>query len=73
MVAYPTADEIRQARDELDQVIAEIQAVPGFENFLATPTMADIREAARDEPLVYLVAGRPGGLGRFRLRGRVMP
>jgi len=62
VVAYPTADEIRQARDELDQVIAEIQAVPGFENFLATPTMADIEEAARDEPLVYLVAATPGGL-----------
>jgi hypothetical protein len=62
VVAYPTADEIRQARDEPDQVIAEIQAVPGFEDFLATPTMADIQEAARDEPLVYLVAATPGGL-----------
>lgn len=61
-MADPTADEIRQARDELDQVIAEIQDVPGFENFLATPTMADIEQAAHDEPLVYLVAATPGGL-----------
>jgi CHAT domain-containing protein len=61
-VAEPTADEIRQARDELDRVIAEIQAVPGFETFLATPTMADIEQAAQDEPLVYLVAATPGGL-----------
>ena len=62
MVAHPTADEIRAARDELDQVIAEIQAVPGFEAFLATPTMADVEQAASDEPLVYLVAATPGGL-----------
>jgi CHAT domain-containing protein len=61
-VADPTAEEIRQARDELDRVIEEIQALPGFENFLATPTMTDIEQAAHDEPLVYLVAATPGGL-----------
>jgi CHAT domain-containing protein len=61
-VADPAVDEIRQARDELDQVIAEIQQVPGFENFLAAPSMSDIEQAAQDEPLVYLVAATPGGL-----------
>jgi CHAT domain-containing protein len=61
-VTHPTTDEIRRARDELDQVIAEIQAVPGFESFLATPTMADIEQAAHDEPLVYVIAATPGGL-----------
>lgn len=55
-------DEIRQARDELDQVIAEIQQVPGFENFLATPTMDDVTAAAGEEPLVYLAAAEPGGV-----------
>jgi CHAT domain-containing protein len=61
-VTDPRTDEIRQARAELDQVIREIQAVPGFEDFLATPTMTDIERAAHDEPLVYLVAATPGGL-----------
>jgi CHAT domain-containing protein len=61
-VTDPRTDEIRQARAELDRVIKEIQAVPGFEDFLATPTMADIERAARDEPLVYLTAAAPGGL-----------
>jgi CHAT domain-containing protein len=61
-VADPTTDEIQQARGELDQVISEIQKVPGFEAFLAAPTMADIEQAAQDEPLVYLAAATPGGL-----------
>lgn len=71
-MADPTVDEIRQAREELDQVIAEIQAVPGFENFLATPTMADIEHAAREEPLVYLVAATPGGLALVVRDGEVI-
>ena len=58
----PRTEEIRQARAELDRVVQEIQAVPGFEDFLATPTIADIERAAHDEPLVYLVAATPGGL-----------
>lgn len=58
----PTVDEIRRARDELDQVIAEIQQVPGFENFLATPTIEDVAAAAHQDPLVYLTAAEPGGL-----------
>ncbi|MFF1608805.1 CHAT domain-containing protein [Amycolatopsis sp. NPDC058278] len=58
----PTVDEIRRARDELDQVIEEIQRVPGFETFLATPTMDDVAAAADQDPLVYLTAAEPGGL-----------
>lgn len=68
----PTPDEIRQARDELDQVIAEIQAVPGFGDFLATPTIADIEQAAHDEALVYLVAATPGGLALIAHDGEVV-
>lgn len=71
MVADPTIDEIRQARDELDGVIAEIQQVPGFENFLAAPTMSDIVLAAGDEPLVYLVPATPGGVALVVLDGQV--
>jgi len=54
--------EIRQARAELDEVIAEIQQVPGFEDFLATPTIEDVTDAAVEVPLVYLTAAEPGGL-----------
>jgi len=55
-------DEIRAARRELDDVIAEIRTVPGYEHFLAAPTFEDVASAAREQPLVYLAAADPGGL-----------
>ncbi len=55
-------DEIRTARQELDDTIAEIRTVPGFEDFLAAPTFEDVAEAAEQTPLVYLAAAVPGGL-----------
>lgn len=66
-------DEIRQARDELDQVIAEIQQVPGFENFLAMPSMDDVTAAAGEDPLVYLTAAEPGGVALIVRGGDVKP
>jgi hypothetical protein len=51
-----------EARDELDQVIEEIQGIPGFDTFLATPTMDDVAAAADQDPLVYLTAAEQGGL-----------
>ena len=71
-MAEPSVEDIRRARDDLDQVISEIQAVPGFEDFLATPTMADIEQAAREEPLVYLVAAVQGGLALIVWDGDVV-
>jgi CHAT domain-containing protein len=56
-------EEIRAARRELDDVIAEIRTVPGYEDFLAAPTFEDVANAAREQPLVYLAAADPGGLG----------
>ncbi len=56
-------EEIRAARRELDDVIAEIRTVPGYEHFLAAPTFEDVANAAREQPLVYLAAADPGGLG----------
>ena len=53
---------LREARRALDEVIAEIQRVPGFEDFLATPTFDDVAEAAADQPLAYLAAAQHGGL-----------
>lgn len=56
-------DAIRAARRELDEVIAEIRAVPGHEDFLAAPTFTDISAVAEtDRPLVYLAAADAGGL-----------
>ncbi|MFD7909347.1 CHAT domain-containing protein [Streptomyces sp. NPDC059752] len=53
---------LQEARDALDAVIAEIQQVPGFADFLAAPTFGDIAEAAREQPVVYLAAAESGGL-----------
>lgn len=51
MVADPAVGEIRQARDELDRVIPEIQGIPGFENFPAS---------AEDALVLALEAQSPG-------------
>jgi CHAT domain-containing protein len=56
-------EQIRTARRELDEVIAEIRTVPGYETFLAPPTFEDVATAAREQPLVYLAAADRGGLG----------
>jgi hypothetical protein len=55
-------DDLRAARAELDAVIEEIRAVPGYEEFLAVPTFDDIAAVAADSPLVCLAAAEPGGL-----------
>lgn len=55
-------DEIRAARQELDEVIAEIRTVPGYDQFLAAPVFEDVAAAARDQSLVYVAAADPGGL-----------
>lgn len=53
-------------RDRLRQSLADaarqIREVPGYENFLAAPSLADIYETARDSPLCYLLAADTGGL-----------
>jgi CHAT domain-containing protein len=53
---------IREARDELDEVIREIQAVPELETFLAPPTFADVAAAATQHPIVYVSPAELGGL-----------
>ena len=55
-------DAIREARRELDAVIEEIQAIPGFEGFLAAPTFEDVASAADERPIVYISPAEPGGL-----------
>ena len=58
----PAVQALREARLALDQVVAEIQQVPGFEDFLATPTFDDVSRAAADQPLAYVAAAEHGGL-----------
>jgi CHAT domain-containing protein len=45
-----------------DAVIDEIRTVPGYEDFYADPTFAQIQAAAHAGPLVYLLATEAGGL-----------
>ena len=64
-------DAIREARRELDEVIEEIQAIPGFEGFLAAPTFEDVAAAADERPIVYISAAEPGGLALVVRNGDV--
>ena len=55
-----TTTQLRQA---LDQLIAQIRQVPGYEDFLTPTQWADIAIALRrDNPLVYLVTTPSGGM-----------
>ena len=52
-------DAIREARRELDAVIEEIQAIPGFEG--SSPLLPSRRASAADErPIVYISPAEPG-------------
>lgn len=55
--------DIQQAaRAKLDTAIDAIRKVPGYEEFLLPPSYEQIAFAARDAPLVYLIATPAGGL-----------
>lgn len=49
-------------RAELEEAIAAIRQVPGYEDFLKPPTFNTIRAAAQEFPLVYIVVTEMGGL-----------
>jgi CHAT domain-containing protein len=50
-------------RQQLDSLLQEIRQEPGYENFLALPTFAEVRQAASsDRPLVYLSTTSAGSL-----------
>ncbi|MEO3809076.1 CHAT domain-containing protein [Sphaerisporangium sp. B11E5] len=53
--------ELRAARRELDEVVGLIRQVPGYEDFLAAPTFADVAAAA-ERPLCYVTAAEAEGL-----------
>jgi CHAT domain-containing protein len=56
------AETLREARAELDAAAAAIRQVDGYERFLEPPTFAEVGQAARAAPLVYLAATAVGGL-----------
>jgi CHAT domain-containing protein/tetratricopeptide (TPR) repeat protein len=57
-----TAEDLRQARQQLDAVIAEIRTVPGYQRFLQPPAFDDVVADAGAHPLVYVGAADAGGL-----------
>ncbi|WP_406841117.1 CHAT domain-containing protein [Streptomyces sp. AHU1] len=53
---------LTRARRDFDQVLADVQAIDGLQDVLAPPTQADLKAAAQDGPLVYLIAEAYTGL-----------
>jgi CHAT domain-containing protein/tetratricopeptide (TPR) repeat protein len=63
--ATPQANlqQILQARKQLNQAKEQIRQLPGYENFLALPTFADISRALQPhQPLIYLTTTEYGSL-----------
>lgn len=59
----PIADQAARARRDLDRAVRRIQAVPGFEAFLAPADLADLAAAVQPAcPLAYLLVTSAGGL-----------
>jgi CHAT domain-containing protein len=54
--------DLRAAREDLEQVIAEIRDVPGYEDFLAAPSFDDVAGVATEQPLVYVTPADLGGV-----------
>ena len=55
-------DGERTSEDAVDHAVEAIRATRGFEGFLASPTIADVRSIASNYPVVYLVIGPHGGI-----------
>lgn len=62
MTSRGDPERARACDDAIDRAIEGIRAVPGFERFLAAPTIADVRSIAANHPVVYLVIGQHGGV-----------
>lgn len=58
----PLKRSIVEIRRTFDEVVKEIRAVPGHEDFLRSVQFSEIAEAARLEPLIYLCAHEDGGV-----------
>jgi CHAT domain-containing protein/tetratricopeptide (TPR) repeat protein len=54
------AERLRAAATELDNVIETIRRIPGFERFLAGPSLSEIKATASTRPIVYIVIAPAG-------------
>jgi CHAT domain-containing protein len=63
----------RAARRALDEVIEQIRAVDGYQDFLRPPTFDDVARSAGGQPVVYITAAEPGGLAFVVDAGEVTP
>jgi CHAT domain-containing protein/tetratricopeptide (TPR) repeat protein len=66
-------DAIVAANIAFDRVVADVQQVPGYADFLAEPTFAQIQAGAADTLLTYLLATAAGGLALLVDHGHVQP
>jgi tetratricopeptide (TPR) repeat protein len=55
-------ERLQAARAQLDDVLDEIRAVPGYAGFLEGPVYADVERGAAVQPLAYLAAMEFGGM-----------
>ena len=56
-------EQVHQTRKEVEQAIANIRQIPGYEEFLVEPTYSDVIQAAQPGiPLVYIVTTPLGSL-----------
>jgi hypothetical protein len=57
---YSENSRARYAAADVEAAIAEIRRLPGFEQFLQPPTLADLDDAVLPGcPVIYLVAAMP--------------
>ena len=54
--------DIEAAHQKFEEVVAEIQQIPGYSDFLQDANFAQVRAATADAPLCYLLATPAGGL-----------
>lgn len=66
-------EEFRIANRVLDSAIVAIREIPKFENFLLPPTFDQIKAAAEQQPLVYLLTTEAGGLALIIYADNVLP
>jgi hypothetical protein len=66
----PTMAQQHAARTALDQVIADIQQLRGYEDFLARPAFGRVADVASTVPLVYLSSTDEEGLALIVGPGR---
>jgi CHAT domain-containing protein/tetratricopeptide (TPR) repeat protein len=74
LLSLDLASGIQHARDELEEIAQQINAIDGHKHFLTTPMFAHIAQAAHsDLPLVYTAATSAGSLALIVKGDRVTP